>query len=59
MRYDEKTGTDGKKQRTFITDPTVSKVAKVRVSPFMGVKVLPNEEPNLYKLTLKLKGVEK
>ena len=47
---------DGNVKRTFITDPTISKIAKARVSPFMGVTVEQYEEPNLYELTRKLKG---
>lgn len=43
-------------KRVFITDPIVSKVAKARVSPFMGITLDPIEEANLYKLTKKMKG---
>lgn len=47
---------NGKKTRAFITDPQISKIAKGRVSPFMNVVLDSYEEPNLYKLSLKLMG---
>lgn len=47
---------DGKTTRAFITTPMISKVAKVRVSPWLNIKVNDYEEPNLYKLTQKLMG---
>lgn len=56
VHLDTIAGKDGRSERVIITDSSVSKVAKARVSPFMGISVLPIEEPNLYKLVQKLKG---
>lgn len=44
------------KVKVFITNPTISKVAKKRISPWLGVQVEDYEQPNLYQLTLKLMG---
>ena len=56
LHLDKQKDEDGREQRVFITDPTISKVAKARVSPFMNVKIEPIEEANLYSLVMKLKG---
>lgn len=42
--------------KTFTTNPTISKVAKRRVSPWLNIKIEDYEEPNLYKLVNKLLG---
>lgn len=44
------------KVKCFITNPIISKVAKRRVSPWLGVVIDDYEHPNLYQLTLKLMG---
>ena len=44
------------KVKCFITNPQISLVCKARVSPWMGITLTDYEEPNLYKLTLKLLG---
>lgn len=50
---------EGAPVRTFIMSPEISKIAKARVSPWLGVAVGDYEEPNLYKLTQKLLGKTK
>ena len=47
---------NGGVQKVFITNSSISKVAKARVSPWLGVQVADYELPNLYNLTLKLMG---
>lgn len=47
---------EGKKHRVFVTNPDISRLAKARVSPFMGTKINDIEKPNLYELTKKLLG---
>ena len=46
----------GQKKRMFITDPSISKLAKTRLSPWLNVKLEQYEEPNLYKLVQKVLG---
>lgn len=48
--------TNGVNQRVFVTCQELSKVAKKRVSPWLGIETSPIEEPDLYKLTKKLLG---
>lgn len=50
---------EGKNKRVLITSPEISNVAKIRVSPWLNIKVNDYEEPNLYKLTQKLLGKTK
>lgn len=52
VKFDGQTDT----KRMFITNPDISKVAKARVSPWLDIKLDDYEEPNLYKLSLKLMG---
>ena len=42
--------------KTLITNPSVSNVAKRRVSPWLNVEIADYEEPNLYKLVQKMLG---
>jgi len=42
--------------KALVTNPSVSTVAKRRVSPWLNIEVNDYEEPNLYKLTQKLLG---
>lgn len=43
--------------RAFILSPMMSKIAKARVSPWLGITIGDYEEPNLYKLVQKLLGI--
>lgn len=56
IHYDFHVGDDGKKERVFICDPLTSKIAKARLSPFLGVQLSSHEQPNLYKLCQKISG---
>jgi len=56
VHMDKNKNSTGEEVRVLITDPTISKIAKARVSPFMGVTIESVEEANLYELTRKLKG---
>lgn len=42
--------------RCFVTSPVLSKIAKARISPFLGITLEDYEEPNIYKLTQKITG---
>jgi hypothetical protein len=46
----------GEYERVFVTSSMISNIGKTRVSPFLDIKIEDIEEPNLYKLTKKLKG---
>jgi len=46
----------GVEHRCFLTSPTLSKVAKRRVSPWLNIEIKDTEQPDLYKLCQKLSG---
>lgn len=56
IHYDYFIGDNGKKERVFITSTDISKIAKKRASPWLGIKIEDYEQPNLYQLTKKLLG---
>ena len=51
-----RTDNNGQEVREIVTSPSISKVAKRRVSPWLDAKINDIEEANLYALTQKLLG---